>query len=141
MRLVILVVHLREGKGVWTDALQPNQRAEPRIRYFRVVRKVSPRWWLAEWLRVSHNIWEMGQILPDNRLAFRPRRVTRTIDSGMHAATRICTTTEHESLWGFAKLEVAEMCRNGTVRAPSQQIIPPIEAGKGTTHRQTGVQV
>lgn len=79
----------------------------------------------------SHNIWEMGQILPDNRLVSRPRRVTRTINSGMHAAARTCKTTEHGSLWGFAKRELAEMCRNGTVRAPSQQIITFLEARKG----------
>ena len=58
------------------------------------------------------------QILLDDRLASRPRRVTRTINSGMHAAARTCKTTEHGSLWGFAKRELAEMCKNGTVRAP-----------------------
>ena len=36
----------------------------------------------------------------------------------MHAAARTCKTTEHGSLWGFAKRELAEMCKNGTVRAP-----------------------
>ena len=30
VRLVILVVHLGEGKGVWKDALQPNQTEQSR---------------------------------------------------------------------------------------------------------------